>query len=182
HARAVEVLSTLTDHHGQLARTYQILGRAELGVGRLEAAEASFRRLWELAPHEPDARYWLAVALRRRGQVDQARRLLEGNLRRFPTHVESVESVARLREQSAGLADAKAFFLDHGQKHADSPEIASAEGDWLLRHQDPERALAAYRRALTSNPSYFPAVAALTGFYSRHDRSALARSVIQAAL
>src|SRR5690606_29439090 len=59
HARAVEVLSTLTDHHGQLARAYEILGRAELAAGQLDAAEAAFRRLWELAPHEPDARHGL---------------------------------------------------------------------------------------------------------------------------
>lgn len=181
-ARAVQVLSTLTDHHGQLARAYQILGRAELGAGQLDAAEASFRRLWELAPHEPDARYWLAVALWRRGQVDQSRRLLDGNIKRFPTHVESVDLMARLYEQVSGVPEAKAFLLDHGQKHADSPEIAAAEGNWLLLHSDSERGLAAFRRALSSNPSYYPAVAALTGFYMRHDRSMLARSVIDAAL
>jgi tetratricopeptide (TPR) repeat protein len=181
-ARAVEVLSTLSDHHGQLARAYQILGRAELGAGQLDAAEQSFRRLWELAPHEPDARYGLAVALWRQGQSGQSRRLLEGNVRRFPTHVESVELMATLYEQSSGAADAKAFLLDHGRKHPDSPEIASVEGDWLLRHADAERGLAAYRRALSSNPSYYPAVVSLTGFYMRHERSVLARSVIDAAL
>lgn len=182
HARAVEVLSTLTDHHGQLARAYEILGRAELAAGQLDAAEAAFRRLWELAPHEPDARHGLAVALWRRGQADQARRLLDGNVKRFPTHVPSVELLAQLHEQASGAAEAKAFLLEHGQKHPGSPEIASAEGDWLLQHQDSERALAAYRRALSSAPSHYPAVAALTGFYMRHERSMLARSVIDAAL
>lgn len=181
-ARAVQVLSTLTDHHGQLARAHEILGRSELAASQFEAAEASFRRLWELAPHEPDARYWLAVALWRRGQADQSRRLLDGNVKRFPTHVASVNLLAQLHEQGSGVADAKAFLLDHGQKYPDSPEIATAEGDWLLGHRDSERALAAYRRATSVNPSYYPAVAALTGFYLRHERSMLARSVIDAAL
>jgi tetratricopeptide (TPR) repeat protein len=182
YADTLQVLSALTDHHGQLARAYAILGRAQLGLAQLDAAEASFRRLWELAPHEPDARYWLAVALWRRGQVDQARRLLEGNLKRFPTHVDSVNAMALLREQSAGVADAKAFLLEHGRAHADSPEIASAEGDWLARHQDSERALAAYRRALRQNPSHYPAVLALAHFYTRRGKSMLARSVIDDAL
>ncbi len=182
HADAVQVVSALTDHHGQLARAYQVLGRAELNLGRLDAAEASFRRLWELAPHEPDARYWLGVALWRRGQVDQARRLLEGNIKRFPNHVDSVNTMAQLREQSGGVAEAKAFFLDHGRNHPESAEIASAEGDWLVRHQDSERGLAAYRRALLQNPSYFPAVSALTQFYARHDKGLLARAVFEAAL
>jgi tetratricopeptide (TPR) repeat protein len=182
YADAVQVLSALTDHHGQLARGYAVLGRAELGLGQLDAAESSFRRLWELAPHEPEARYWLAVALWRRGQVDQARRLLDGNLKRFPTHVDSVKAMAQLREQSAGAADAKAFVLEHCQAQPDSPELASAEADWLAGHQDPERALAAYRRALARDPSYYPAVLALTRFYTHHDKSALARSVIEGAL
>jgi tetratricopeptide (TPR) repeat protein len=182
HSDAVQVVSALTDHHGQLARAYEVLGRAELSLGQLDAAEASFRRLWELAPHEPDARYWLGVALWRRGQVDQARRLLEGNIKRFPTHVDSVNTMALLREQSGGAAQAKAFFLEHGRNHPESAEIASAEGDWLVRHQDSERALAAYRRALLQNPGYFPAVSALTHFYTRHDKTVLARAVIDAAL
>jgi tetratricopeptide (TPR) repeat protein len=182
YADAVHVLSALTEHHGQLARAYAILGRAELGLGQLDAAEASFRRLWELAPHEPEARYWLAMALWRRGQVDQARRLLDGNLKRFPTHMDSVNATALLREQTGGAADAKAFFIEHGRAHAESPEIASAEGDWLIGHQDSERALAAYRRALMQTPSYYPAVSALTRFYTRHDKSMLARAVLDGAL
>jgi tetratricopeptide (TPR) repeat protein len=182
YSDAVQVLSALTDHHGQLARGCALLGRAELGLGQLDAAEVSFRRLWELAPHEPDARYWLGVTLWRRGQVDQARRLLDGNLKRFPTHVDSMNAMVLLREQSAGAADAKAFLLEHAQAHADSPEIASAEGDWFASHRDSERALAAYRRALVQNPTYYPAVLALTRFYAQHGKRMLARSVIEGAL
>jgi tetratricopeptide (TPR) repeat protein len=182
YSEAVQIISALTESHGQLARAYTILGRAELGVGQLDAAEAAFRRLWELAPHEPDARYWLSVTLWRRGQIDQAKRIVDGNLERFPTHVDSVSAMALLREQSTGVADAKAFLLEHGRAHPNSPEIASAEGDWLARHQDPERALAAYRRALLANPSHFPTVLALTRFYTARDKPGLARAVLDGAL
>ena len=179
---AMRLLAALTDQHGPLAHAYALLGRAELALGRLDAAEASFRRLWELAPHEPDARYWLAVALGRRGQTDQARRLLEGNLERFPEHIPSLTEAIRLLEQSEGAARAKAFLLEHGKKHDSSAVVASAEGDWLAAHHDPERSLAAYRRALAQDPSYFPAVSALALFYTRHDKQALARAVIDGAL
>lgn len=181
-AAALEVLSKLTESHGQLARAYLVMGRAELAMGRLEQAEASFRRLWELAPHEPDARQWLATALLRRGQADQARRLLEGNLKRFPRHVESVLAMALVLERSQGMNLARAFMLEHGERNADSPELASAEGAWLLERRDAERALVAYRRALAVNPSYYPAVAALTRFYTRHDKPALARSILEGAM
>jgi tetratricopeptide (TPR) repeat protein len=180
--RALQVLSELTDQHGQLGRVYALMGRAELALGRLDSAEVSFRRLWELAPHEPDARHWLAIALWRRGQLDQARRLLDGNVKRFPGHVDSVNALAKLLELSAGAADANAFMLDHGSKHPDILEVAEAEGDWLLEHGETERALVAYRRALSQNPSYFPALQTLAHFYVSHDKASLARSLIDAAL
>jgi tetratricopeptide (TPR) repeat protein len=180
--RALQVVSALTDQQGQLGRVYALMGRAELGLGQLDDAEASFRRLWELAPHEPDARYWLAVALWRRGQLDQARRLLDGNVKRFPTHLDSVNAMAKLLEQSAGAADANAFMVDHGSRYPDALEVATSEGDWLLEHADTERALVAYRRALLQNPSYFPALRSLARFYICHDKVSLARSLIDTAL
>jgi tetratricopeptide (TPR) repeat protein len=180
--RALQVLAALTDQHGQLARVYALMGRAELALGHLDSAEASFRRLWELAPHEPDARHWLAVALWKRGQLDQARRLLDGNVKRFPAHVDSVVALAKLIELTASAAEANAFMLDHGSKHPELLEIAKAEGDWLLEHDETEGALVAYRRALVQNPSYFPALATLAHFYVFHDKASLARSLIDAAL
>ena len=52
----------------------------------------------------------------------------------------------------------------------------------MLGRRDVEHALAAYRRALNTNPSFLPAVGALSRFYSRHARGSLAQSVIDAAL
>jgi tetratricopeptide (TPR) repeat protein len=180
--KAVQVLSALTENHGLLARAHATLGEAQLQAGRLELAEQAFRRLWELAPQEPDARYWLAVTLRRRGQADQARRLLEGNLKRFPTHTKSLGQLLELIEQSNGTNAAKAYAISYGAQHPESPEIANLEGDWLLGRRDAEHALAAYRRALDSHPSFLPAVSALSRFYARHARGSLAQSVIDAAL
>lgn len=179
---ALVALGELTEHHGQLARAHAAIGRAELRLGRLEDAEASFRRLWELAPHEPEARHLLSLALWRRGQSAQARRLLEGNLKRFPTHVESLTAAAKLHEQGAGSKDATTFVIEHAQRHPESPEIAHAEGEWLLSHRDAERALVAWRRALALDPSHFPTVSALARFHARSGRPALAESVLEAAL
>lgn len=180
--KAVQVLSALADNHGLLARSQATLGEAQLQAGRLDLAEQAFRRLWELAPQEPDARYWLAVTLRKRGQADQARRLLEGNLKRFPTHTGSVGELLEVIEQSNGTSAAKAFAISYGTQHPDSPEVAQLEGDWLLGRRDAEHALAAYRRALNTNPSFLPTVGALSRFYARHARGSLAQSVIDAAL
>jgi tetratricopeptide (TPR) repeat protein len=180
--KAVAVLSALTDHHGRLARAHATLGEAELQSGHLDLAEQAFRRLWELAPQEPDARYWLALTLRRRGQNDQARRLLEGNLKRFANHTGSLGELVQILEQQGGVSSAKSFLISYGERHRDSAEVASLEGDWLLEHRDAEHALAAYRRALGKNPAFLPAVSALSRFYARHGRGSLAQSVVEAAL
>jgi len=180
--KAVQVLAALTDNHGRLARAHATLGEAELQAGKLDLAEQAFRRLWELAPQEPEARYWLAITLRKRGQSEQARRLLEGNLKRFPTHTASLQELLQILEQSSGTNAAKAFLISYGDQHPDSPAVASLQGDWLLEHRDAEHALAAYRRALNTNPAFLPAVSALSRFYARHARGSLAQSVVDAAL
>jgi tetratricopeptide (TPR) repeat protein len=180
--KAAQVLSALTDNHGRLARAHATLGEAQLQAGHLDLAEQAFRRLWELAPQEPDARYWLAITLRRRGQAEQARRLLEGNLKRFPNHTGSLSELLGILEQSNGTNAAKAFAISYGDQHPDSPEVASVEGDWLLDNRDVEHGLAAYRRALNTNPAFLPAASALSRFYARHERGSLAQSVIDGAL
>jgi tetratricopeptide (TPR) repeat protein len=180
--QALAALAGLTDQHGRLARVHATIGEAQLQAGRLDQAEQAFRRLWELAPQEPEARQWLAVTLRRRGQVDQARRLLEGNLNRFGGHTPSLSELLQLIEQSEGAGAAKAFAVTYGDQHRTLAEVASVEGDWLLAHRDVERGLAAYRRALNVNAGYLPAVSALSHTYVRHGRTALAQSVIDAAL
>ncbi len=181
-ARAIELLSKLTDNHGRLGRAYQLLGRAQLDAGQLDSAEQSFRRVWELAPHEPEGRYWIALTLERKNQIDQARRLLEGNLKRFPEHAPSLQALLRLLERHNGTKSAKSVILAHAEQHPKSAEIACIEADWLLSHQDAERALTAYRRALVIQPSFYPAVLALSRFYARHGKSSLAHSAVDAAL
>jgi cellulose synthase operon protein C len=180
--QAVHVLSALTDHHGRLARAYLTLGEAQLQASRLDLAEQAFRRLWELAPHEPDARYWLAITLRKRGQTDQARRLLDGNLKRFATHIGSLGALVQILEETQGANAARTFLIAYGRQHEASPEVAHAEGQWLLEHRDPEHALTAFRRSLSDNPAFLPAATALSRFYARHERGQLAQAVIDAAL
>jgi tetratricopeptide (TPR) repeat protein len=179
---AIELLSALTDHHGKLAHAHRLLGRAHLQDGTIDAAERAFRRLWELAPHQPDARYWLSNTLSQRGQLDQARRLLEGNLKRFPAHAESLEALSRLIERAEGKAAAHKFVTEHGKTHGDSAAVAGFEAQWLLSHSDTEGALRAYRRALSNDPSHFAAARGLALFYARRGKGSSAQSVIDGAI
>jgi tetratricopeptide (TPR) repeat protein len=181
-AQAIELLAALTEQHGRLTRAHLLLGRAQLEAGSSQGAEQSFRRLWELAPHQPEARYWLSMALQEHGQAEQARRLLEGNLKRFPGHESSLSALTQLIEKSEGRRAARSFVLGHGQQHPDSASVAIFEARFLMEQDDAERALVAYRRALAADPSAFAAVRDLARFYARRQKRALAQSVLDGAL
>lgn len=179
---AARVLEGLPEQHGHLARARELIGRAELESGDIAGAESAFRQLAELAPHAPDASYWLAVALDRRGEAEQARRLLEANLTRFPTHVRSMLELAGVLERTQGSAAAKSFVLHHADQQSASPELAHAEAEWLLAHGDTDRGLAAHRRALALDPGYFPSARELATFYSKRGKLDLAGAVLEGAL
>jgi tetratricopeptide (TPR) repeat protein len=180
--QAVSSLSALVEQNPELARAHLALGRAHLALGELERAELALTRSLSLAPRQPGARYWLALTLRRRGQLERARGLLQENLQLFGSDAASLLALAEILEQSSGAAAAQAAVAAHGQHNADSVEVAQAEADWYMGHRDAERALAAYRRALAIDPSFYPAVSALARFYAEHAKADLASSVIDGAL
>lgn len=180
--RAIPLLEQLAERHVDSAAVHATLGRAYLGTAQLERAEKTFSKLVAQAPREPDGAHWLAVTLGRAGQPERAREVLEQNLRRSPDHTQSLRALAGLLEERSGVAAAKAFVLTHGRAHPDSKAVATTEADWLLEHGDPERALAAYRRALLIDPGYLPAATALSRFYARHGRTNLAEAVLDRAV
>jgi tetratricopeptide (TPR) repeat protein len=180
--QALSSLSTLAEQNAELGRPHLALGRAHLALGEIGRAELSFARALTLAPRERGARYWLALTLRRQGELERARSLLQENLQLFAADAASLTALAELLEQSAGVAAARAAVAAHGQRNPDSAEVAWAEASWYMAHHDAERALAAYRRALVIDPSFYPAVAALARFYTAHAKADLASSVIDGAL
>jgi len=116
--RAVEAEPENADIHLQI-------GFAQLAMGRLEAAEAAFRRTLELAPDYADARLGLAQAAHRRGdraaalaeldrvgpgnaEAEQLRRQIGAVVREWQWRIDLNGSYSRIRNlpdwQSATLA------------------------------------------------------------------------------
>jgi spermidine synthase len=62
------------------------IGRAHLAHRDDEAAVAALSHATHLSPGDPDAHYFLGVALRRTGHRDQAEKRLQETLRLFPAH------------------------------------------------------------------------------------------------
>jgi YaiO family outer membrane protein len=76
-ARAVELLQRLLLTEPENADAHLQLGLSLLALGRLDEAEAAFRRTLAIAPDYPDARIGLARVAQRRGDRQGALALLE---------------------------------------------------------------------------------------------------------
>jgi YaiO family outer membrane protein len=101
HARAIELLGPVLAANPRNADAQLQLGLALLGLGRLDEAEAAFRRTLAIAPNYADARLGLARVEQRRGNWEAAEAALAGV---DPGHAEA----GPLRRQiEAGAAAAR---------------------------------------------------------------------------
>lgn len=97
------------------------LGLALLALGRLDEAEAAFRRTLALAPGYADARIGLARVAQRRGDFRRGLAELEP--------VEAANDEARLLrgQLAAGMADAAEWRMDIDASHS---ELSGSRPDW----------------------------------------------------
>jgi len=98
HARAVELLGPVVAANPQNADAQLQLGLALLGLGRLDEAEAAFRRTLAIAPDYIDARLGLARVEQRRGNWAAAEAELA------PVDVAHPEAGPLRRQIAAGAA------------------------------------------------------------------------------
>lgn len=180
--RAIEIASGLTGHAAQNPSTRKLLGRAYLRAGNDSAAEQTFRQLVEAAPHEPEAARGLALSLLAQDKTQPAQRLLESHRQRFPDDEVALTASLNLLEAGQGLRAASALLRKHAREHPDLSGVAAFEGRWWMQHGNVERGVAAYRRALSLDPSASEAVEALARTYAYRGKRALAQSVLDAAI
>ncbi len=103
---AAECEAALAGGRAWTRSIHRHLGKAQLGLGRLEAAERSLVRAAEQAPADRHNRLWLAETLLRQDRATEAETLLRGLLgegmqRRWP-HLMLVHAL--LRQDRAGAA------------------------------------------------------------------------------
>ncbi len=181
-AQAQVWLGTLSEEDRGSAEAHRAMGRAQLALGALRDAETEFRALWEIAPQSAEPRWWLATTLLGRGQDQQAQRLLEGTLRRFPDHLPSLTKLLELFEQRGGTRAAQRALAAHAKENAGLPTAQAFYGTWLSRHGQMNQAVEAYRNALRLEPAHLEATLHLGLIYAQRDRRALARALLDAAL
>lgn len=181
-AEAVRVLAALPAQQGQLTRAQELLGRALLESGETSAAEATFRRLCERAPFDPKAVRLLALSLERKGETERAREVLEAGLDRFPEATENILALARSIGKLRGRQAALSFVNAHAERYPKSAAVAHAKAKWLMAEGDVARGLDAYRQTLLLDAGRTAAALELALVHAHHDKTELARAVLDGAL
>ncbi len=139
---------------------FPIAGQVYLQTGDAKKAEEYFTKDAKLDPTDPKKRTAVAVANFRGGQVEAA-----------------VDELQDIAASDAGTTADMALISAHlsrkeydkalkaidalEKKQADKPLAANLRGRTLLVKQDPAAARKSFERALTIDPTYFPAIASL---------------------
>lgn len=79
-------------------------------AGRLEEAEAGYRRALQMQAGQPDALHFLGVLCHQRGASDEGVRLIRMALRAIPGHAEAHNNLGNIHKESGRFAEAEACY------------------------------------------------------------------------
>jgi tetratricopeptide (TPR) repeat protein len=162
------------------ANTYILRGKASLGLGQraaaaevpkfIAAARADFEQARSLAPNSPLPYVNLADAAAAENKADEAQQQLERALSLDPTNFQALTALINLSTATGKLDQARARV-----EQLASGQPASAPLQYLVgqayrsgnqqQPPDPQRAEAAFQRAVQQDPDYMPAYSALAELY-----------------
>jgi tetratricopeptide (TPR) repeat protein len=125
-AKASEVLNDAAEQVEETSEMRRMLGQSELARNKIESAVHEFSRALELDPHSVDAMFGMAMALRKRGELDGADKMLEQIAVRDPAY-------AGLAEQRGLLFEAKGEFDKAIKAYTDALEKDKGDTSLLLR-------------------------------------------------
>jgi predicted Zn finger-like uncharacterized protein len=124
--KASDVLNDAASHVEETAEMRRMLGQSELARSRLDSAIHEFQRALELDPHDVDAMFGMGVALRKRGDLDQAQKTLEEIAKRDAAY-------AGLAEQNGLLFEARGDFVKAVGAYTTALEKDPGDSALLLR-------------------------------------------------
>ena len=125
-AKASEVLNEAAEQVEETSEMRRMLGQSELARNKIDSAVHEFSRALELDPHSVDAMFGMAMALRKRGELDGADKMLEQIAVRDPAY-------AGLAEQRGLLFEAKGEFDKAIKAYSNALEKDPGDTGLLLR-------------------------------------------------
>jgi tetratricopeptide (TPR) repeat protein len=124
--KASEILNEAASQVEESAEMRRMLGQSELARNRLDSAIHEFKRALELDPHDVDAMFGMATALRKHGDLDQAQHELEEITKRDPGY-------AGLAEQSGLLFESRGDYAKAEQAYRTALDKDPGDNALLLR-------------------------------------------------
>lgn len=182
------------------AAYYQfLLGRHLESEGDADGALAAYKRALELDPSSAEIRVELATAYARRGELADATAVAKAALERDPENVEAHRLLGMIsaedaeRETRAPGGDTAArqaarTAIDHLERALRGARLETATGIRLalgrlwLRTDEPDKAVAVLRQAITDEPGLPQAVTLLVEAYTLAGQSAAAIDLLRDAV
>ena len=128
--------------------------------GRIDEAEALYRRILEVDPGHPGALYLLGGIAYQNGDLAEAFALIDEVLRDEPADPDAQHLLALINQRLGAGADALAAVERALALNPNYPHAWSTQGNLLREAQRPADALASYARALAFHGAFAPAEAA----------------------
>ena len=161
-AKALATLSPSLKAESNDPALYSIAGEVYLQNGDVKKAEEYFQKATKLDPKDPRKRTSLALTHMMDGRADAAfGELQEIAASDTGTTADMALISAHLRRKEFDKALKAIDGLE--KKQPEKPLAANLRGRTLLAKQDVAGARKAFERAVTLDPTYFPAVASLAG-------------------
>lgn len=133
---------------------WQLLGVANLGLGRPDQAAQAFGRARDIAPDHPDSYSNLGAALKTQGKLDEAIAAYRRAIAIKPDHADAhtnlgaaLQAQGRLEDAIAAHRRAIAIKPDHADAYANLGAGLQAQGRL-------EEAIAAYQQAIAIRPHF----------------------------
>ena len=124
--KASEILNEAAAQVEETSEMRRMLGQSELARDRVDSAVHEFSRALELDPHSVDAMFGMATALRKKGELDAADKMLEQIAARDPGY-------AGLAEQRGLVFQARGDYNKAIKAYSDALEKDPGDTSLLLR-------------------------------------------------
>ena len=181
--RALALLGPpLRDGVDQDPQLFALAGEAYMQAGEFSKATEYFERAVRIAPKS--AKLHTALSSSRMSQGDNARAIAELEMaakldpKSSQAGILLVMTHLRLKEPEKALQAVTALE----KEHPDNPVVQNIKGGIYLSRNDPAKARTSFEKALSLQPTYFPAAANLAQLDLREDKPEAAKKRFEAIL
>ena len=153
-ATIVEQAQTLTEQYPEAFIIWNILGAANKGLGRVQAASEAFKKVTELNPAYADGFNNLGASLQDQGKLEEAIVSYNKALSLKPDYADAYYNMGNALQVQGKLDEAIASFNKALSMKPDYADAYYNMGNALKDQGKLEEAIASYNKALSLKPDY----------------------------